>query len=150
MCILQNIVLLLDILKTTEHSSIIQGVPGGKVSILWGHSIGHSKQKNFIWTCVLFRTVSVIEPFDCIVVWLGCPVLSFPPALLRHCLKHVNVCEASVGSCDGDIVGVLWKMPHIFTNADCADMLGTFWWLMQLNYLCKIFHILYYKLGFVW
>jgi hypothetical protein len=54
----------------------------------------------FTWTCVLFRTVSEIEPFDCIVVWLGRPVLSFPPALLRHCLKHVNLCEASVGCCD--------------------------------------------------
>jgi hypothetical protein len=39
--------------------------------------------------------------FDCtVVVWLGRPVLSFPPALLRHCLKHVNLCEASVGCCD--------------------------------------------------
>jgi hypothetical protein len=26
----------------------IQGVPGGKVNILGGHGIGHSKQKNFI------------------------------------------------------------------------------------------------------
>lgn len=24
---------------------------------------------------------------------------------------------------DSDIVGVLWKMPHIFTNAEYADML---------------------------
>jgi len=35
-----------------------------------------------------------------VVVWLGCPVLSFPPVMLRHCLKHVNLCEASVGCCD--------------------------------------------------
>jgi hypothetical protein len=34
--------------------------------------------------CVLFRTVSEIEPFDCIVVWLGRPVLTFLPALLRE------------------------------------------------------------------
>ena len=29
----------------------------------------------FIWTCVLFWTVSEIQAFDCIVVWLGRPVL---------------------------------------------------------------------------
>jgi hypothetical protein len=29
-------------------------------------------------------TVSEIEPFDCIVVWLGVPVLSIPPALLYY------------------------------------------------------------------
>jgi hypothetical protein len=46
----------------TKHDDI-QGVPGGKDNILGGHSIGHSKQKNFICTCVLFRTVSEIEPF---------------------------------------------------------------------------------------
>ena len=40
----------------------IQNVPGGKVSILGGHSIGRSKQK---WMCVLFRTVSQIELFEC-------------------------------------------------------------------------------------
>jgi hypothetical protein len=26
--------------------------------------------------------------------------LSFPPAMLRHDLKHVNLCEASVGCSD--------------------------------------------------
>jgi hypothetical protein len=36
----------------------IQSVPGG-------HSIGHSKHKNCICTCVLFRTVSEIELFHC-------------------------------------------------------------------------------------
>ena len=35
-----------------------------------------------------------------VVLWLGRPVLSFPPAVLRHCLKHVNLCEASVGCCE--------------------------------------------------
>jgi hypothetical protein len=42
----------------------IQDVPGGKFHILGGHSIGHSKQM-CICTCVLFRTVSEIEPFHC-------------------------------------------------------------------------------------
>jgi hypothetical protein len=40
--------------------------------------------KNFVRTCVLFRTVSEIEPFDCIVVWLGVPVLSIRPVLLCY------------------------------------------------------------------
>jgi hypothetical protein len=45
--------------------SIIQNVPGEKVSILGGHSVGHSKQDRCIYTCVLFRTVSEIELFNC-------------------------------------------------------------------------------------
>ena len=42
----------------------ILGVPGGKVYILGGQCIGHSKQKT-VWTCVLFRTLSEIEAFEC-------------------------------------------------------------------------------------
>jgi hypothetical protein len=42
----------------------IQGVPGGKVNILGGHSIGYSKQKT-LYARVLFRTVSEIELFEC-------------------------------------------------------------------------------------
>jgi hypothetical protein len=42
----------------------IQGVPGGKVNILGGHSIGHSKQKT-LYERVLFRMVSETELFDC-------------------------------------------------------------------------------------
>jgi hypothetical protein len=42
----------------------IQGVPGGKVNILGGHSIGHSNQK-CICTCV--RRASEIELFHCTV-----------------------------------------------------------------------------------
>jgi hypothetical protein len=38
-------------------------VPGRKVNILGGHSIGHSEQKRCICTCVLFRTVLEIELF---------------------------------------------------------------------------------------
>jgi hypothetical protein len=38
----------------------MRGVPGGKVNILVGHSIGHSKQKK---VCVLFQTVSEVELF---------------------------------------------------------------------------------------
>jgi len=42
----------------------IQGVPGGKVNILGGHSIGHSKQK-CLYERVLFRMVSETELFEC-------------------------------------------------------------------------------------
>jgi hypothetical protein len=45
----------------------IQSVPGGKVNILGGHSIGLSKQEEFICTYVLFRRVSEIELFRCTV-----------------------------------------------------------------------------------
>jgi hypothetical protein len=43
---------------------IIQNVPGGKVSILRGRSICHSKQKN-VYVYVLFRTVSEMELVYC-------------------------------------------------------------------------------------
>jgi hypothetical protein len=33
--------------------------------------------------------------------------------------------QLSVVTVDSDIVGVLWKMPHIFTNAEYADMLSS-------------------------
>ena len=36
----------------------IQGVPGGKINILRGHSMGHSKQKK-----TLYEHVSYSEPF---------------------------------------------------------------------------------------
>jgi hypothetical protein len=39
----------------------IQGVPGGQLNILGGHSIGPSKQKKHTCSCVLFRTVSKIR-----------------------------------------------------------------------------------------
>jgi hypothetical protein len=51
--------------KYPEEASVvsIQNVPGGKVNILGGHSISHSKKKKRICTCVLFQTVSEIELF---------------------------------------------------------------------------------------
>jgi hypothetical protein len=49
-------------------SRIIQSAPGGKFSILEGHSVCHSKQKkNCICTSVLFRKVSEMELFQCTV-----------------------------------------------------------------------------------
>jgi hypothetical protein len=34
-----------DLARNWYYTSITQGVPGGKVNILGGHIIGHSKQK---------------------------------------------------------------------------------------------------------
>jgi hypothetical protein len=39
----------------------IQNVPGGKVNILVGHGIGHCKQKKYVFTRVLFPTVSEMQ-----------------------------------------------------------------------------------------
>jgi hypothetical protein len=33
--------------------------------------------------------------------------------------------KLAVVTVDSDIVGVLWKMPHIFTNAEYTDMLSS-------------------------
>jgi hypothetical protein len=43
--------------SVVEYNFYIQGVPGGKVNILGGHSIGHSKQKT------LYEHVSYSERF---------------------------------------------------------------------------------------
>jgi hypothetical protein len=52
--------------SSVELSGVyIQIVPGGKVSILWGHSIDHSKHKICVCTCVLFQTVSEVKLFNC-------------------------------------------------------------------------------------
>ena len=72
-----------------------QGVPGGKVNIQGGHSIGHYKQKVYMYMCPIQngfrdRDISLYSSL----IWR--PMLSFPPAVLRHFLKHVNRCEASV------------------------------------------------------
>jgi len=57
------------------HIYSIQGVPGGKVNILGGHSIKYSKQKS-VYVRVLSQKVSEIEIFDLTVVWTGHPTLS--------------------------------------------------------------------------
>jgi hypothetical protein len=41
----------------------IQGGLVGKVNILGGHSVSHSKQKEYICTCAVFRMVSEVEIF---------------------------------------------------------------------------------------
>jgi hypothetical protein len=72
----------------------LHGAPGGKVSLLEGHSIGHSKKKS------LYEHVSYSEHFPI----FGAQYFEFGgqnvPIVMLYCLKHVNRCEASVGCCD--------------------------------------------------
>jgi hypothetical protein len=75
----------------------IQGVPGGKVNILGGHMICHSKQKYCICTCVLFRTVSEIELFHCTV---HC-------TLYRRATRHVLT---RVVKCIDVDLGIYWTV----------------------------------------
>jgi hypothetical protein len=51
----------------THNVVHIQSVTGGKVNILGGNSISHSKQKKCVCTCVLFQMVSKLELFHCTV-----------------------------------------------------------------------------------
>jgi hypothetical protein len=51
---------------TVHKIILIQSVPGGRISILGGHSICHSKQM-CMYTCAVFRTISDIELFHCTV-----------------------------------------------------------------------------------
>jgi hypothetical protein len=50
-----------------DYIIYIKSVPSGKVKSLGDHSIGHSRQKKCIRTCILFRMVSKIELFHCTV-----------------------------------------------------------------------------------
>jgi hypothetical protein len=49
------------------HIKMGSTVPGGKVNILGGHNIGHSKEKIYVYTCVVLRTFSETELFHCTV-----------------------------------------------------------------------------------
>jgi hypothetical protein len=93
------------------HIYSIQGIPGGKVNILGGHSIRHSKQKS-VHVCVLFQKVDEIETwFNSSLDWAFNTVWSTWIDVKR---------QLAVVSVDRDVVRVLWKMPHIFTNAKYA------------------------------
>jgi hypothetical protein len=72
------------------YCTCLYGMSQGERSIFWEVMISVILRKHFIWTCVLFRTVSDI--------WRV--IFSFSPTVIRHCLKNVNRCEASVGYCD--------------------------------------------------
>jgi hypothetical protein len=58
-------------------------------------------------------------------------MFSFPPTVMRHCLKHVNQCEASVGCCDGK-----YCTPNIWNRSDNdwhADRVGNISIVTQLK-----------------
>jgi hypothetical protein len=86
----------------------MQDVPGGKDHILGSHNISHSKQKS-VYIHVSYSEWFLRQLFLSTVVWIWCPILSFPPAILCHCLKHVNLGkhQLAVVTVDNDIVGVL-------------------------------------------
>jgi hypothetical protein len=52
------------------------------------------------------RMVSELELFHCTIVWIGPPVLSIPPAILRHCLSICMKRQSAVVTVDIDILGV--------------------------------------------
>jgi hypothetical protein len=73
----------------------LQSVPGGKVNILGGHNIGHSKKKIYMNICPIpngFRYLASM--------FFNLALNIFLPIVIRHCLEHVNYCDASVGCCD--------------------------------------------------
>jgi hypothetical protein len=49
--------------RSTGYETLIENIPGGKVNILGGHSIGHSKQKS----------VNVHVSFSEIELWILSP-----------------------------------------------------------------------------
>jgi hypothetical protein len=82
-----------SLFKDAFSNDPIQSVPGGKVSILGGYSIGHSKQKKCICTCVLFRTVSEIEQwvyFVDVVKWRDNHVLIFCTVIYCHYAEYTD------------------------------------------------------------
>jgi hypothetical protein len=107
-------------MKQCQQYATIQNVPGGNIKILGGHSIGHSKQKkkkNCICTCVLFRNVSEISLYSS---------LDLAHSIILPSRMWISVKrQLAVVTVDSDIVGVLRKMPHIFTNVVYADMLSS-------------------------
>ena len=90
-----------------------------------GHSIGHSKQKS------VYVHVSYSEQFlrssYFTVQEFGFGAQQCP-SLLPYCATTWSMwigmkCQLAVVNVDRDIIGVLCKMPHIFTNAEYADIL---------------------------
>jgi hypothetical protein len=86
-----------------------QNVPGGKVNILGAHSIGQSKQKNCIYTCVLLRTVCEIDLCHCTV----------PDLLIRNVLSRVTVTETRVWM----IIGFFINLQVVTTINFCRNFL---------------------------
>jgi hypothetical protein len=64
----------------TDSNSYIYRLSHEERSVfLGGNSMSYSKQNN-VYVRVLFQTVPEIELSHCTVVWIWCPILSFPPA----------------------------------------------------------------------
>jgi hypothetical protein len=70
-------------------------------SVFWDVILSVILRKK-IWTFVLFRTVSDIWRAA---FWIWRAIFSFPPIIMRHCLKHVNRCEASLAV----VIVVYWS-----------------------------------------
>jgi hypothetical protein len=63
-------------LTTLFAAQVIQGIPGGKVSILGGHSIGHSKQES------VYVHVSNSKRL---------PIYSYFTVQFQNCLQERNI-----------------------------------------------------------
>jgi hypothetical protein len=82
-------------------------------SIFWQvHSIGHSEQ--YMSNGFRDRAILLYSSLDL------APNIILPSRMWIS-VKH----QLSVVTIDRDLIGVLWKMPHIFTNAEYADMLSS-------------------------
>jgi hypothetical protein len=64
--------------------------------------------------CFRDRAISLYSSLDL------APNVAFPSCKWISVKRQLAVVTAGI-----DIVGVLWKMPHIFTNAEYADMLSS-------------------------
>jgi hypothetical protein len=93
------------------------GVSGGKVCILGGHIIANSK---YISIYILFRKFSetAISLYSQSSLNLASNIV-LTSSVLRHNLKR----QLAAVTLDSDIVGVLCKMPHFFTNTEYVEML---------------------------
>jgi hypothetical protein len=88
-----------QVVYSTTISAVqtIHAVPGEKVIILVGHSIGHSTQKKCICTCVRFRQGSEIELFHVIAR------IKERQDALRRGTRHVLTRVAKCTDVDGGI-----------------------------------------------
>ena len=89
----------------------IQGVPGGKVNILGGHSIGHYKQKTYMYMCPIpngFRDRD-ISLYNCLNLALSSVLSSRRTAPLSKACVY----QASVDCCNWP----MWRPSSIVQNA---------------------------------
>jgi hypothetical protein len=124
--------LIYSIRRNKRLGKYIQNVPGGKVNILGGRNIGHSKKNNRIRTCALLRTVSEIELFHCTVVRILRPILSslacesvwsFSWPLWPLTLTLYECCEKCFTSSQKQNMLICWYTVHT-RIAKCIDAGG--------------------------